>query len=152
MKILAGICIIHKNKVLLLQQPKNAPHAGKWGPPGGHSAAGETPLETAVRETYEETGIRTQPTSIVNISVIIEPDGESIVIVFYKSALKNPAIKRNAKEVAGFAWVTLAELKKNKYKLREKFLKPILVNVLCQDKIASNDVLTFTDLKHKIYK
>ena len=30
----------------------------KWEPPGGHVQAGETSLEAAVREVYEETGIR----------------------------------------------------------------------------------------------
>jgi len=32
--------------------------SGKWGFPKGHAEKGESPLETAKREVYEETGIR----------------------------------------------------------------------------------------------
>ena len=32
-------------------------HAGHWGFPKGHKESGETYLETAVRELYEETGL-----------------------------------------------------------------------------------------------
>jgi bis(5'-nucleosidyl)-tetraphosphatase len=33
-------------------------YAGHWGFPKGHGEAGETPLETAVRELEEETGLQ----------------------------------------------------------------------------------------------
>ena len=33
-------------------------HHGEWGPPKGHADEGETEIETAVREIFEETGIR----------------------------------------------------------------------------------------------
>jgi 8-oxo-dGTP pyrophosphatase MutT (NUDIX family) len=31
---------------------------GEWGPPKGHSDEGESEIETAMREVYEETGLR----------------------------------------------------------------------------------------------
>lgn len=36
----------------------------QWGSPGGWREPGETPLETAVRETAEETGIVLDPTDV----------------------------------------------------------------------------------------
>ncbi|GIJ76897.1 ADP-ribose pyrophosphatase YjhB, NUDIX family [Micromonospora phaseoli] len=33
-------------------------HPDVWGLPGGHGEPGETPAQTAVRELYEETGLR----------------------------------------------------------------------------------------------
>lgn len=41
-------------KILLIQHKKN----GKWTQPGGHIEDDETPEETALREVFEETGIR----------------------------------------------------------------------------------------------
>jgi 8-oxo-dGTP pyrophosphatase MutT (NUDIX family) len=41
-------------KILLVKHPK----FNKWVQPGGHIEENETPEETALREVYEETGIR----------------------------------------------------------------------------------------------
>lgn len=41
------------------------PYAGLWELPGGAREPGETPLETALRETFEETNLRVSPDDIV---------------------------------------------------------------------------------------
>jgi ADP-ribose pyrophosphatase YjhB (NUDIX family) len=46
--------VVHDGRVLLLFHPK----MGLWLPPGGHVEHGELPDEAAVREVFEETGIR----------------------------------------------------------------------------------------------
>ena len=52
-----AICYLQDGKntlFLLLRSAKT----GEWGPPKGHSEDDETELETAVRELYEEAGVR----------------------------------------------------------------------------------------------
>lgn len=46
-----------KGKILLLQYGPDKLAVGLWGVPGGKMEAGETPLEGALRELYEETGV-----------------------------------------------------------------------------------------------
>ncbi|MEW4353462.1 8-oxo-dGTP diphosphatase [Streptococcus pneumoniae] len=61
---LATICYIDNGKELLMlhrNKKKNDVHAGKWIGVGGKLEAGETPQECAVREIFEETGLRAKP-------------------------------------------------------------------------------------------
>ena len=44
----------YTKKILLIKHKRN----GKWTQPGGHMEGNETPEETALREVYEETGLR----------------------------------------------------------------------------------------------
>ena len=57
LKAAGAICYIkegRKTLFLLLRSAKTS----EWGPPKGHAQSGETEIETAVREIYEESGIR----------------------------------------------------------------------------------------------
>ncbi len=54
---------------LLLMQRRAGPHGeGTWSVPGGHVEFGETPEETAIRETFEETGVSIRSARIVAIT------------------------------------------------------------------------------------
>lgn len=58
---LATICYIRKNNQTLMihrVKKKNDVHEGKWNGLGGKFEAGETPEECAMREVYEESGLR----------------------------------------------------------------------------------------------
>lgn len=46
------LCSSSSGRVLLLQKP-----GGYWETPGGHLEPGESPLQAALRELYEETGL-----------------------------------------------------------------------------------------------
>jgi 8-oxo-dGTP pyrophosphatase MutT (NUDIX family) len=51
--ITASGLVVRDNKVLLIFHP----HIKKWFQPGGHIDEGESPIEAAIREVYEETGL-----------------------------------------------------------------------------------------------
>lgn len=52
----ATVYIVEDNKTLLIKHPKH----GKWLPPGGHLEQNETPPEAAIREAFEETGLKVE--------------------------------------------------------------------------------------------
>ena len=51
--ITASGLVIQGDKVLLILHP----YIKKWFQPGGHIDEGESPIEAAIREVYEETGL-----------------------------------------------------------------------------------------------
>jgi len=56
---IAVMLLVDRAGRLLLQlRDGNAPHPHLWCLPGGHGEAGESPVETVVRELREETGLR----------------------------------------------------------------------------------------------
>ncbi len=53
----AGSFIEHQNKILLLKRAPEKKGGGKWGLPAGKLEPGESALQAAIRELFEETGI-----------------------------------------------------------------------------------------------
>ncbi|MDY0389292.1 MAG: NUDIX hydrolase [Desulfobulbus oligotrophicus] len=53
----ATIGVLFKEECVLLVRRKNPPDAGKWGFPGGKIEWGETIVDAAVREIFEETNV-----------------------------------------------------------------------------------------------
>lgn len=54
------LCFLkYQNSILLINRNK-APFMGMWNAIGGHQEKGETLLECAIREIYEETNIKTE--------------------------------------------------------------------------------------------
>lgn len=52
------LCFIRRGEQLLMLNRNNAPCMGLWTGVGGKIEPGEIPLESVLREVYEETGIR----------------------------------------------------------------------------------------------
>lgn len=53
-RIFVVVCSFYKGRILLSQHKKR----NTWETQGGHIEAGETPLEAARRELYEESGVK----------------------------------------------------------------------------------------------
>ena len=63
----AAIIIENDNKEILLQERTDR---NKWGLPGGCQDLGEDLSETAVREAYEETGLKFEPSDLILIDTL----------------------------------------------------------------------------------
>jgi 8-oxo-dGTP diphosphatase len=69
----AGALVTRDGRLLLLRRA-NEPWQGRWDIPGGFCEAEEHPLETATRETREETGIEVQVTGFLGMWLDRYPD------------------------------------------------------------------------------
>ena len=59
-RIYGAICVSSENTLLLVKGRRS----GKWSFPKGHIESGETSLDCALRELYEETGVKLEQNSI----------------------------------------------------------------------------------------
>ena len=84
-----GIIIDDKGKILL-REPANHYHNIRWEFYGGTPEEGETPQDTVIRETAEETGYTTRPMGKIGI---IENDGKT----YHYYLLKRLSRQRNWK-------------------------------------------------------
>jgi 8-oxo-dGTP pyrophosphatase MutT (NUDIX family) len=102
------------DRLLLTRRSDN----GEWCLPGGGVDAGERPAETAVREVYEETGLRIRVTGLLGVYsdpdvVVVYPDGNRAQIIancFWAEAVDGEAGLSD--EVTGVGWFTADEAAK----------------------------------------
>ncbi|MBB2986843.1 DUF4031 domain-containing protein [Terracoccus luteus] len=92
----------------------------EWGCPGGWREPGESPVENAVREAFEETGLRLDPTDVhacgyerftpVDRDEVITPDRPLLQV--YRTTLRRqrPPITEGDDGIRATRWATPAEL------------------------------------------
>ena len=135
----AAIIIRNENGQILLQERTDR---NKWGLPGGCQDLGEDLRVTAVREAFEETGIKLDPSSIVIIDTL---SGES-----RKNSYPNGDIVYNNTSLylADISNVDVSNLKGDSETKRLQFFYPeeVPTNLMDSDLITS--YLDFT-LKKK---
>ena len=80
-----------------------------WSFPGGGSDADEKPHQTAIRETYEETGLRLDPNYITLLYKKIT-DGKNVYFYTCDSYSGEVDLKRVKEEHQNFVWINPNDL------------------------------------------
>ncbi len=101
-----GCIVINDGKVLLIKQ-----HQGFYGFPKGHMEKNETEIETALRETKEETGIDAiiDKEKRFEISYYTRKNNFKTVVYFLAHS-KNTEIKIEEKEIIEAKWVPINDV------------------------------------------
>lgn len=78
-----------------------------WNQPAGHLEAGETLLQAAKRELYEETGIHAEPSKLIKIHQWIAPDNTPFIRFLFVLELNAPCkTAPQDNDIACCHWVT----------------------------------------------
>lgn len=87
-QVRVGVSVIIRNSKgqILLGKRKGSHGAGKWAPPGGHLEFGEIPLECAIREIKEETGMNLfNVKQIITTNDIFKAEDKHYVTIFFEA-------------------------------------------------------------------
>lgn len=71
----AGVIFVHNQQIGLGLRGNNVPAPNHWGSIGGKSENNETPIQTAIRETREETNIILDPQNLILFDKFEESNG-----------------------------------------------------------------------------
>lgn len=115
--------VVHDEHVLLAQRGKQ-PDAGLWGFPGGHVEWGETAMEAAARELYEETGVIAEPQRYLTNIDIVRFGADGIAEVHYLLAAVSCRYVGGtpvaADDVSDARWVAFADVAGNRLQMSER--------------------------------
>jgi 8-oxo-dGTP diphosphatase len=115
MRPIVGVgAVIALQGKILLEQRKNEPGRGKWSVPGGKVELGETPEQTVIRETKEETGLVVDNPVLIDVvsQVTLDENGKvkyHFIIIDYFVRLKSGKLEA-ASDAASLEWVPLGEV------------------------------------------
>ena len=106
--IVAQVYVKKDNKILMVQENKEG-IKGKWNMPAGKLEDNESIIDTAIRETKEETNIDINIKGLIAIQETISSVGQLLVIYFLGDYISG-RIKYDKKEIANAKWMTETEI------------------------------------------
>ncbi|HEU0002774.1 MAG TPA: NUDIX domain-containing protein [Ktedonobacteraceae bacterium] len=106
--------LINKGDRILLEKRQHTHGAGTWGPPSGHIDYGETPEQTAIRETKEETSVTIDNLKFrVITNDVFEKEQKHYITVWfdanYVSGEPKVSAPEEESEVGWFTWDSLPQ-------------------------------------------
>lgn len=101
-----GCIIIVNDKVLLIRQ-----NSGNYGFPKGHMDGNETEIETAIRETKEETGIDAIIDASKRYALSYKKSDDAIKeVVYFRATTSSMEYSRQESEVSEIIWADIDEV------------------------------------------
>lgn len=104
----AGFVFITPDKKVLLLKKEN----GKWTFPGGHREEGETPLDTAKRESIEEIGL--MPAGEITTKIVITKQEVKKPVYSFFMRVKEPFVPTLSFEHKDYKWISVLQIDKKK--------------------------------------
>lgn len=116
-----GVMLINNNKVLLGHRVKKSKDTGgiyepdSWTFPGGKQEYNETILETAIRETKEETNLELKEMQVFTATDEFQPDRHFVTIGVISSSYEGELKIMEPDKINEWKWIDLNDLPNNIY-------------------------------------
>ena len=116
-----GVMLLNDNKVLLGHRVNKAKDTGgiyepdSWTFPGGKQEYNETVLETAIRETKEETNLELKELYVYTATDEFQPDRHFVTIGVISSSYEGELKVMEPDKINEWKWFDLNDLPKNIY-------------------------------------
>lgn len=108
--IVVQIMLVNSDgEILLTQRVPAKTSGGKWECSGGCAIAGETSVSAAIRELYEETGVRVSPEEI-NLEWALTTDSMLRDFYFVYKDVSLEELRLQSAEVCAAKWVSFPRL------------------------------------------
>ena len=103
-----GSFVQYNGEIILLHRQDHKPQGGTWGIPSGKRDVGENPIDTACRETAEETGIIIPCNEMKFFSTVYVrfADYDFVYHMFHAKLQNKPEIKINEHEHKDAKWAS----------------------------------------------
>ncbi len=100
-----------QNQFLILKRHPDRPQGNLWGLPAGKLESGELPVHGAVRELYEETGLKLNANELTSLGhlYVKHPDWDFIFHLFYKNFDHRPELILALEERLEARWINFEE-------------------------------------------
>ena len=107
----AGCFCEWDGKVLYLKRHADKPYGETWGLPAGKIEKGENPRQAAVREVFEEVGIKLDPQNLQEVSIAyLDVNGLHYLFHSFRARLeKAPQIVLEPQAHTEAKWLTIEE-------------------------------------------
>lgn len=130
MNVIAGCVVVKDNKILMVQEGLKGFY-GQWNLPAGSTENFEKITDAAIRETYEETGLKVKLTGVLPIAERIIND-KTFFAVRFVAEIESGELKVDNKEIIAAKWFSLEEIEQmTKETLRSyDFNKQVIKNYL----------------------
>lgn len=108
----AANAIIVKNGKILLAKRKVEPRKGQWSLPGGFLEFEESPEQAAIRELFEETGLKIKLKDLITVGFSRTTRDRHVLIIFYSADIVKGRLKAGS-DVLKLKYFDLNKLPKN---------------------------------------
>lgn len=109
--------VVRNEELLLVQQQVPTREKPIWLPPGGEVELGETAKDAAKRETFEETGIKIEPTRLVAVHEFVEPPYHAVELYFLSETIGgtlktgiDPELSEDDQQILDVAFIPFDQL------------------------------------------